>query len=259
MTIRKLQPESLVIPPNVLSNEDYLGDPYNDPNRWAANMARPLGFDQQAINRFQKAINQITGTFRDQPIIKLVWMPEVFEWTPYPLGSNPVGYTFPTWTPGIKDQDGNIVAPPRWGVMERMEPEQYVPGWEDTRYSRIEGRVHDAKGPPPENGLYTMWHRHLRHADGCCLRAGNESDCWGYYIEPNAELLEYIGMRAFQARKDRAIRPTTPVAHLTNPDGERRVKAKLESERILNPIQVRPKMFPGFIRRPKSELYTIGD
>src|SRR6185369_6087136 len=259
MTRMLLQQESSVTPSNIFFAEDYLGDPLNDPKCWRPNMRRPLGFGQVEIDRFQTAINRITGTFRDQPIIKLAWMPEVFEWTPHPVGSNPPGYTFPSWTPGIKDRDGNIIAPPRWGLMERMEPEQYLPGWEDTRYVRVEGRWHDAKGPPPEGGMYTRWHRHIRHSDSCCLRAGNEDDCWGYYIEPNAELLEYIGMRAMKAREDKYIDPTRPVAHLSNPTLDRIVKAKLEREMVHNPLPVVPRIFKGFVRRPGSGLYAVGE
>src|ERR1044071_3999426 len=116
MTAQALQHESSATSLSVFSNEDYLSSPLDNPAKWTPNMRRPLGFGQVEIDRFQKAIDRITGTFRDQPIIKLVWMAEVFEWTPCPLGSEPIGYTFPTWTPGIKDGDGNIIAPPRWGL-----------------------------------------------------------------------------------------------------------------------------------------------
>lgn len=214
-------------------------------------MAMPFGFDREAVKRYQKLIDRITGLARNEhSIIKLVWMPEVFEWRPYPLGSNPTGYTFPGFL-ALWDKDGNEVAAPRWALMERCEPEQYLPGWENDRWVFInspsqiityddfgnevheKGRLHDAKGDPPPNGLYTRWHRHLDHQDGCCLRAGNEDDCWGYYVEPNAQLLEYIAEKAWLARNDKEVQPTTPVALLPeNRSGNSRTAEKLEKSTV---------------------------
>lgn len=206
-------------------------------------MSKPHGFDTAAQVRYQKLIDRITGlSHGGHSIIKLEWAPEVFEWRPYPLGSNPTGYTLPYWL-ALWDKDGNEVAAPRWVLHERCEPEQYLPGWENTRWVKLEGKMHDAKGDPPPDGTYTRFYRHIAHQDGCCLRVGNEDDCWGYYVEPNAELLEYIGKKAWEARHDKEVQPTTPVALLTNRQGDDEVRAKLMSQKLSqnNKVKVTPR------------------
>lgn len=222
-------------------------------------MRRPLGFTIEDAERFQKLIDRLTGISRDQPIIKLVWAPEVFEWRPYPLGSNPTGYTFPSFL-ALWDKDGNEVAAPRWALMERCEPEQYLREWENERYIFLDtpdrvtlyddqgnvavekGKMHDAKGPPPEGGMYTRWHVHAAHQDGCCLRAGNEHHCWGYYAPPNETLLRHIGKAAWAARNDKEIDPFKPVALLPeNRTGNTRTTKKLEAAKVEADLPIAPR------------------
>lgn len=231
--------------PSVFSNESYLGDPWNDPERWQPRMRRPFGVD---VERFQKLIDRIVGlSHGGHSIIKLEWAPEVYEWRPYALGSNPTGYTLPYWL-ALWDKDGNEVAAPRWVLHERCEPEQYLPTWENSRWVRLEGKMHDAKGEPPSDGIYTRFHRHIVHQDGCCLRAGNEDNCWGYYIEPNADLLEFIGKKAWEARNDKAVQPTSPIALLSDHKAETETRTKLESQK-LNPNN-KVRYTPKFKRSP---------
>lgn len=215
-------------------------------------MRKPWEFDAPKVARFQKLIDRITGLSRGHSIIKLEWGPDVLGWQPYPHGSNPIGYTQPTWL-ALWDSEGNDVAAPRWVLSERCEPEQYIPGWENGRWvwmdtpNRVvlyddqgnevteKGKLHDVKGEAPPDGIYTPWHCHTVHRDGCCLRPKNESQCWGYYVEPNQQLLEFIAERAWAARNDKEVDPTAPIAHLKeNRSGNDRVTAKLENAK-LNP------------------------
>src|SRR6266446_2367822 len=94
MTAISLQQESSVTPLNFLSNEDY-ADPINTPEKWVPRMRPPFGVNAA---HFQKLIDRIVGlSHGGYPIIKLEWAPDVLGWQPYPHGSNPIGYTQPTW------------------------------------------------------------------------------------------------------------------------------------------------------------------
>lgn len=235
--------------PDLTIDEDYY-DPLNRPESWVPSMPHPLGFDRVAQSRFQKLIDRITGLARgEHSIIKLDWGPEVLGWQPYPHGSIPIGYTQPTWL-ALWDSEGNDVAAARWVLSERIEPEQYLPGWEDGRWvwmdtpNRVviyddqgnelteKGKLHDVKGDPPPNGLYDPLHCHIVHRRGCCLRPENSERCWGYYVEPNQGLLEFIAERAWTARNDKEIDPFAPVALLPeNRSGNNRVEAHLQSQK----------------------------
>lgn len=241
MTTLLSQPESLATSSDVLGNEDYF-DPLNCPEKWTPGMSKPWGFDSKAQVRFQKAIDRIVGlSHGGHSIIKLEWAPDVYEWRPYALGSNPTGYTLPYWL-ALWDVNGNEVAAPRWVLHERGEPEQYLPGWENDRWVMLEGKMHDAKGDPPPDGIYTRWHRHIAHHSACCSRTGNEDDCWGFYVEPNEDLLQYIGKMAWQARNDKEIDPTKPVALLKdNRSGNNRTEKKLEKNIVHTQINITPR------------------
>jgi hypothetical protein len=210
-------------------------------------MRPPFGIE---VRTFQKLIDRIVGTFRDQSIIKLEWGPDVLGWQPYPHGSDPIGYTQPSWL-ACWDSEGNDVGAPRWVLSQRCEPEQYLPGWEDGRWVWLDtpnrvvlyddqgneitekGKLHDVKGDPPPNGLYTPWHCHTDHHSGCCLRPRNEEHCWGFYVPPNQALLEFIAEQAWLARQVREVDPTRPVALLkTSAESDSQVKAKLEQAKI---------------------------
>lgn len=256
--------QSAVVP-DIIVDEDYW-HPLNRPEAWKVAMPRPLGFDIAAQSRYQKLIDRITGTGRDgQPLIKLDWGPEVLGWQPFPLGSNPIGYTQPTWL-ALWDAEGNDVAAPRFVLSERIEPEQYLPGWENDRWiwmdtpNRVvlyddrgeevteKGRLHDVKGDPPANGFYSPLHCHLIHKHGCCKRPGNAERCWGYYVQPNADLLEIIGAWAWTARNDKEVDPFAPVATLPeNRAGNNRVESHLVAQKedpqsMVNQIDLTPRI-----------------
>lgn len=250
-------------PPDLVIDEDYY-DPINRPEKWWAAMARPLGFDKSAQARYQKLIDRVAGTGRmGESLIKLDWGPEVLGWQPYPLGSSPIGYTQPTWL-ALWDYEGNDVAAPRWVLSQRIEPEQYLQEWENDRWVWMDtpnraviydpqgnevtekGRLHDVKGEPPPDGFYSPLHCHLVHKHGCCLRPENAERCWGYYVAPNQDLLEFIGERAWAARNDKEIDPFAPVALLPeNRSGNNRVESHLVDQKedprsLVNQINLTP-------------------
>jgi len=228
----------------------------NKPELWMVNMPMPESYNRDRVRRYQELIDRLVGVSNDQPIIKLAWMPECFEWYPHPIGTEPIGYTCPTW-PALWDKDGKIVAAPRWGLMERCEPAQYMPGWQESRYTRRGGQTYDAAGPAPANGYYTPRKRHIVHRDGCCLRSGNEENCWGYYVEPNEELLQWIGEHAYISRSDNEIQPHTPVEHLPRFRSQSRVESRMKDDIIPDDIDIpSPIIQPGSVfRQAPSGLY----
>lgn len=254
MTAISLQQESsaTLIDLSILGNEDY-DDAINRPERWTPRMRKTLGFDSVAQARFQKYIDRITGlSHGGHSIIKLEWGPDVLGWHPYAHGSDPIGYTHPTWL-ALWNSASEPIAAPRWVLHERIEPEQYLPSWEDGRWvwfdtpNRVvlyddagnpineKGKLHDVKGDPPLNGYYAPWHCHAVHRDGCCRRPENRNACWGFYVEPNETLLEFIGRHAWAARNDREVDPTSPVELLPeNRSGNNKVQEHLEAQ-IVNP------------------------
>src|SRR5713101_704998 len=235
----------------------------DNPLRWEPKMRMPFGFNQERVDAYQGLIDRLVGTSRDQSIIKLVWIPLTFKWYPAPLGSEPKGYVAPLCV-ALWDSHGEAIAPPRWGLMERCEPEQYLPNWETSRWTRLGGILHDVKGPAPDNGMYTHRKTHSLHEDSCCLREGNETVCWGYYREPDQELLEWIGEHAFISRSDKEIQPRTPVDELPRSQSQLKVKDRLEGERVHKPETIKdeemPRMSPvmmpkGSFVRSQSGLY----
>ena len=258
-----MQPESKVTPSSLDAYvPDYIASVLDNPERWTPAMKLPEAYPRYRVEWYQSLIDRVLGTSAGQPIVKLVWMPEVLEWWPHPLGMDPPGYVYPSWE-ALVDSHGQKVAAPRWGLMQRMEPEQYLPGWNTSRWPRLHGTIYDAKGPPPTNGLYTRLKRHILHKDSCCLRAGNEENCWGYYLEPNEELLQWIGMQFQASYYDPEVDPHTPVEHLDRRQTNLIEKDRLEKEKIVEPEGVEiptvtPAIFSGhFVKR--GDLYLPGE
>lgn len=186
--------------------------PRDGAESWQPDMAPPSNFNREA---FQRRIDQITGTRDGAPLIKLVWAPADKRWTPCPHHS-PVGYTFPIFV-AYTTADGEHVAAPRWVLLERIEPEQFAPTWEQMRYTMENGILWDWKGPCPSE--YYAELRCITQHDGLCCpclgdtcECGRDYDhCWGRYLEPNERTLGWIRQVFWESTHDADVNPTGEV------------------------------------------------
>lgn len=206
--------------------------PRDGAERWEPNEPPPSNFDQSA---YQQRIDEIVGTRDGRPIIKLAWAPQEFRWWPHRCGEDPRGYVFPIFH-AYTDSSGNLIAAPRWVLLERIEPSQYAPTpqfWEAKRYQYDDGSLWDMTGPCPSE-RYVELRCHSYHDQQCCLcigdtcRCGVEYDhCWGRYAEPNENLLNWIRKKAWEARNDSDVKPNADVRAFEAPGAQRNLVTTL--------------------------------
>lgn len=186
----------------------------------------PPSFDRDA---FQKRIDDIVGTRDGRPIIKLVWCPEEYRWYPHRMGDDPPGYIFPIFCNG-RDENGELISPDRWALLERIEPEQFAPLWEAGRYSKFNGSVWDWKGPCPSEKYVEL--RAISYHNGlCCPCIGDEchcgeeyAHCWGKYAEPGEQILDWIRKKAWEARHDSDVNPSRDIRRFESTNAQRELK-----------------------------------
>lgn len=196
-------------------------------------MPPPSNFDKEA---YQKRIDQIVGTRDGRPIIKLAWATEEFRWWPHAHGDEPKGYVLPIFH-AYTDLDGNLVAAPRWVLLERIEWEQYAPTWEATRYSMYQDKLWDWAGPIPEE-RYVELRAHCYHDGVCCpcqkmwtCQCGPEYEhCWGKYAEPDEQLLNWIRMKSREAQHDPDVKPLDDVRYLESAHAQQALRNKMLKE-----------------------------
>ncbi len=207
---------------------------------WRPRMSRPASFPWKAQRKYQKRIDQITGTRDSRPIVKLAWAPEELRWMPHPLPDDPPGYVFPIFCVGRVN--GELVSAPRFVLLQRAEPQHYAASWEASRYSVHQGRVWDWRGPcPPER--YTELRAHCYHDGECCpcrgdtCECGAEYDhCWGKYLDPNERLLDWIRETNQMAQADSDVDPNRDVNQHSAPNAQRQWvndHQKAEQKRII--------------------------
>ncbi len=174
----------------------------NNPLCWWQTLNPPF------LNRakFQKKIDKIVGlSERGQSIIMLRW---AWESSYEMFGKLKQRYSFLTLE--IKGQEIQFSVP-RWVIEQRIEPEQFRPSWDATRYvidpstavhDPGSARYDDAgeltypgdlvyagdrldKGPCPNEWHQNLWM--IADHDGlCCEKAEKMSrSCWGYYRNPS--------------------------------------------------------------------------
>lgn len=175
----------------------------------------PRGFDRVA---YQARVDAIVGVRDGRPIIKLAWAPDERRWMPHRMEDEPQGYIFPIFCHG-KDANGELTAPDRWVLLERIEPQQFAPTWEAGRYSRYDGSTWDWKGPLPDE-KYIELRAHCNHDGECCSCVGDACNCgaqyahcWGRYIEPDESLLNWIRKVAWESRRDPDVKPTDDIRY----------------------------------------------
>lgn len=231
-------------------------DVINYPEVWFPGMPAPESCGPIRVAEYQERIDRALGTRDGQPIVRLDWAPRVFKWRPHPLHEEPEGWTFPVFL-ALWDSSGREVAAPRWVLLERIEPHQYMDSWEEGRYATHEGQIYDAKGPAPERGYYIPLWRHIIHKDSCCLQPGNRQTCWGHYVEPNEGLFHRIIRAAYKARNDSDVKPMTPSRFFTSPKAQLEVKEQIHAVEKRNDAMLDEVFVEADRRRQKQTAYSL--
>lgn len=209
--------------------------PRDGAEHWRPNEPSPVNFDRAA---YQKRIDDIVGTKDGRPIIKLAWGPEEFRWWPHRMGQEPPGYVFPIFH-AYTDTDGNLIAAPRWVLLDRLESPQFAPTpqyWEQRRYDYHDGVLWDMTGPCPSE-KYIELRCHAYHDGICCTCLGDTCECgveyahcWGRYAEPNERLLEWIRKTAWEARRDKDVKPSADVRYLESTESQSDLRSRILNE-----------------------------
>ncbi len=239
--------------------------PRDGAEHWEANEPPPSNFDQSA---FQSRIDQVVGTRDGRPIIKLAWAPQEFRWYPHVMGEEPPGYVFPIFH-AFTTSEGDLVAAPRWVLLERIEPEQYAPTeqfWEARRYQYDNGELWDMTGPIPSE-KYVELRCHTSHDGVCCPCLGDTcscgleyAHCWGRYIEPNDRLLNWVKKKNWETLHDKDVNPTQDIrffesneaqrdlaSEIRNGQKQRREDIKVYSDYMANHWERKPHSVGGII------------
>lgn len=174
----------------------------NDPLQWWSTI-NPPDFNRRKL---QKKIDRIVGlSERGQSIIVLRW---AWESSYEMFGKLKQRYSFLTLNVQEKEVQFSV---PRWVVEQRIEPEQFKPSWDATRYVvdpatvvtdtttatydedgnlTYAGDVIYAgdkldKGPCPNEWWQNLWI--IADHDGLCCKKAEEMSrsCWGYYRNPS--------------------------------------------------------------------------
>lgn len=189
----------------------------NTPSQWHRYM-KPWF----AAEAYQARINLRVPPNKDgKNVIRLVWGQDITD-TAY-------GETTPRyWTRRrkvAKDIDSTgyqYWTVPRWFLEKRLEPEQYMPSWEASRWSMsdVNGVPLDKGDPPAEYYVYAHLIADHEAPDSsgwpaCCTRAyyTDRARCWGKYRQPGELELQLVSqaMRQMEAEKFRdPYRPLTP-------------------------------------------------
>lgn len=199
----------------------------------------PRGFNQKD---YQQRIDAIAGTRNGRPNMKLAWAPQELRWCPHRMEEEARGYIFPIFCSGANDA-GELVAPERWVLLERIEPQQFAPTWELGRYSQFDGSWWDWKGPCPDEKYIEL--RALCYHDGlCCPCIGEECNCgvqyehcWGKYVEPGERTMEWIRKVVWQSTHDPDVDPTKDIREFESTEAQRQLKNAMLSEQEVDKIE----------------------
>ena len=188
-------------------------------------MLRPF-FDSEG---FQKQIDLITSGKR---IVRLSWGPEIVEWNPRAVGTTPKDEFKPQHV-ALWDAIGEPVAPPRWMLEERLEPETYFETWDQNRWFKDprDGLLYDQRGPAPREGRW-RWIETVRdHDSNCCeQRLQSLMVCWGYYAEPGERELKMIREKWAKIQRDKEVNPFAKPEHLEEGQAERDLASRMRNE-----------------------------
>lgn len=207
--------------------------PKDGAESWLPNEVAPSNFNQVA---YQKRIDDIVGTQDAKPLIKLAWAPQEFRWWPIRVNEEEEkGYVFPIFH-AYTTSDGELVAAPRWVLLERLLPNHYAPTpqfWEAKRYAIDDGSLWDLTGPCPSE-KYVELRCHSYHDGVCCsclgltCKCGIEyAHCWGRYAEPDESLLSWVRQQAWEAAHDKDVQPDKDIRDFSAPQAQSDLKSLL--------------------------------
>lgn len=172
--------------------------PLDDPVEWVQAPHYDPPCSAEDIARWQSRIDSVAGTTRDgKSIVKLVWNGDRRYWKEYNTEWNLVGEpTASVKRPqvlykSVTDSTGKLLFDafvPRWLLMTRIEPEQYVSTWKRDImvYHPVLKRQVPVKPTTPPKEMY-MWLQTIGEHNGHCCRlaAENEASCYGRYARPS--------------------------------------------------------------------------
>lgn len=198
-------------------------DVLDNPKRWEVGM-RPPAF---SVLAYQRRLDQITGV---PGAMVLKWCPDWQVFKSRTIGESVDEETTPAQS-ALTDSTGRTVAPPRWMIVERIEPEQYVPGWETNRWFNDprDRQLWDLRGPcPPE--YFRHYITVAAHDRLCCQqRHANNFACWGYYKHPGEQELAKVA-RDWRKTIADPIDPHRSVETLGETQHERDVASETANE-----------------------------
>jgi hypothetical protein len=208
-------------------------NPKDGAEGWLPNEPPPSNFDPKP---WQKKCDDIVGTRDGKSLIKLAWAPQEFRWWPIRVGQEDVkGYTFPIFH-AFTTLEGDLVAAPRWVLLERIMPAQYAPTeqfWEAKRYGYDDGVLWDFTGPLPSE-KYVELRCHAYHDGVCCACIGTTCECgmeyahcWGRYAEPDEGLLNWVRQKNWESLHDSDVRPDMDIRDFAAPNAQNDLKSIL--------------------------------
>jgi len=175
--------------------------PLDDPREWLRSAAMEAPLATVEVNAVQREMDSIIGTTRNnESIAKLIWNGDVRYWKQYHNAwetetGRPVGNLHKrpqVLYVTIRDKNRKFVRdafPPRWLLMTRIEPEQYVHGYQnESRFFHPDLKKYVQLLPSEPPPVMYVWHMTIAdHHTGCCqVAAKNDATCYGFYAHPRA-------------------------------------------------------------------------
>lgn len=217
---------------------------YNDPLQWWSTLNPPL-FNRA---KWQKKIDNIVGlSERGQSIIVIRW---AWESSYEMFGKLKQRYSFVTLEIEGKEIQFSV---PRWVIEQRIEPEQFKPSWDATRYvvdpatviTDLTTATYDDegnctytgdviyagdkldKGPCPNEWWQNLWI--IADHDGLCCKKAEEMSrsCWGYYRHPSQWDINEV-QRIHHAKLNDPTYDQSPFEPLTSETLEQTAKSEFE-------------------------------
>ena len=199
-------------------------DVLDNPKRWEVEM-RPPAF---SVLAFQRQLDRITGV---SGAVKLVWCPDWKVFKSRRVMENVTEQTTPAQS-ALTDTLGRSVAPPRWMLVERVEPEQYVPDWNNNRWfsDPRDGYQYDLRGPCPSE--YFRWYMTIAAHDRLCCEQRHSSNfvCWGYYKHPGEQELAKVA-RDWRKTLADPVDPHAPAVAIRETQHERDSATEMQHAR----------------------------